>query len=252
MRTDVPATSSKVQAASSMGRRAPLGNLNRILKCVTAVRPSPGPSAPPPCEGAANRRLLRDEDHDDGSKPCNQPRQVRTIPSFSSIGVRLADARPTIQQRRRLRLGLAAWGVLEPPAGRASGPTTRTGPPAAGAPPPDPGDSGMPSPAPRPVAHRRPPDRARVGKVVRPVGRSTFPTRARPGRAKLARRDAAPARGRVPLRTTPLKIIGYTSGTTPAGDQQKTTRTRQQQFPQLSGHEILHSAGRRTPPISSR
>ena len=31
-----------------------------------------------------------------------------------------------------------------PPAGRASGPTTRTGPPAAGAPPLDPGDSGMP------------------------------------------------------------------------------------------------------------
>jgi hypothetical protein len=37
-----------------------------------------------------------------------------------------------------------------PPAGRASGPNGRTRPPAAGAPPLDPGDSGMPGPAPQP------------------------------------------------------------------------------------------------------
>ena len=45
-------------------------------------------------------------------------------------------------------------------------------------------------PAPRPIAHRRQPDRARLVQVVRPVGRSTWTSRTRPGRAKLARRDA--------------------------------------------------------------
>jgi hypothetical protein len=39
-------------------------------------------------------------------------------------------------------------------------------------------------------AHHSQPDRARVAKVVRPVGRSTFTTRARPGRTVFARRDA--------------------------------------------------------------
>src|SRR4051794_28461108 len=80
-----------------------------------------------------------------------------------------------------------------PPTGRASGPTTRTWPPAAGTPPLDPGDSGMPGRAPRPIAHRRQPDRVRLVQVVRPVGRSTWTRRTRPGRAKLARRDASTA-----------------------------------------------------------
>jgi hypothetical protein len=82
-----------------------------------------------------------------------------------------------------------------PPAGRASGPNGRTRPPAAGAPPLDPGDSGMPGPAPQPIAHRRQPDRARVGKVV-PVGRSTFPTWAGPAGRRL--RDGMPAQPQRP------------------------------------------------------
>src|SRR3954447_19780185 len=77
--------------------------------------------------------------------------------------------------------------------GLATGPTTRTRPPAAGAPPVDPGDSGMSGRAPRPIAHRRQPDRARLVQVVRPAGRSTWTSRTRPGRAKLARRDAGAA-----------------------------------------------------------
>jgi hypothetical protein len=51
--------------------------------------------------------------------------------------------------------------TILPPAGRACGPPTRTRPPAAGAPHLDPGDSGMSGRAPRPIAHRRQPDRAR-------------------------------------------------------------------------------------------
>jgi hypothetical protein len=81
-------------------------------------------------------------------------------------------------------------GTSMPPAGRASGPTTRIGPSAAGAPPPDPGDSGMPGPDRRPIAHRRQPDRVRPVQVVRPAGRSTWTGRTRPGRAEPARREA--------------------------------------------------------------
>src|SRR5205823_715800 len=86
------------------------------------------------------------------------------------------------------------WAVrrtITPPAGRASGPTTRSRPPAARASRPGPGRSGMPAArARRPVAYRRPPDRAELGQVVRPVGRSTWTSSARTGRAKPARREA--------------------------------------------------------------
>jgi hypothetical protein len=81
-----------------------------------------------------------------------------------------------------------------PPAGRASGPPTRDGPPAAGAPPQDPGDSGMPRPGP---ATRRTPEATRPrlpGPGRSDVGCSTWTRQARPGRAKLARRDAATGR----------------------------------------------------------
>ncbi len=79
----------------------------------------------------------------------------------------------------------------EPPAGRASGPPTRNRPPAAGATRPEPSATpGCPDPVPRPIAHRRRPDRARLVQVVRPVGRSTWTRRARPGRVEPARRDA--------------------------------------------------------------
>src|SRR5206468_430501 len=57
--------------------------------------------------------------------------------------------------------------------------------------------------------HRRP-GRARLVQVVRPVGRSTWTRRARPGRAKPARRDA----GSALLRPAPCKIIRPSQGTT--------------------------------------
>ena len=136
-------------------------------------------------------------------------RAVRALPLRSRRGPAVATARPadTPKPRRPHHRGAgAAVGVSTdlygpsphqsfgcrasrrtamPPAGRASGPTTRTGPPAAGAPPLDPGDSGMSGRAPRPIAHRRQPDRARLVQVVRPVGRSTWtrPSAARPSEA---------------------------------------------------------------------
>jgi hypothetical protein len=55
----------------------------------------------------------------------------------------------------------------------------------------DPGSSGMPRPNWRPAAHHRPPDRVRLVQVVRPVGRSTWTRRTRPGRTDGARRDAS-------------------------------------------------------------
>jgi len=70
-------------------------------------------------------------------------------------------------------------------------PWTRIVPPAARTTRPGPGPPGSHGPRTRPPArHHRPPDRARVAKVVRPAGRSTFTTRAQPGRAKPARREA--------------------------------------------------------------
>ena len=49
---------------------------------------------------------------------------------------------------------------------------------------------GCPATTGPPIAHRRQPGRARLVQVVRPVGRSTWTRRARPGRAEPARRDA--------------------------------------------------------------
>src|SRR4051812_29217572 len=70
-----------------------------------------------------------------------------------------------------------------PPAGRAPGPTTRNRPPAARATRPGPGRLRDAGSGRDPVAHRRRPDRARLVQVVRPVGRSTWTRRTRPGRA---------------------------------------------------------------------
>src|SRR3954463_16378354 len=111
---------------------------------------------------------------------------MRAAPSSVTL-VSVAVAGPS-----RTAVDLGASG--RPPAGRASGPTTREWPPAAGAPPLDPGDSGMPGPAPRPIAHRRQPDRVCRVQVVRPVGRSPWTRQTRPGRAELARRDATTGR----------------------------------------------------------
>ena len=91
-------------------------------------------------------------------------------------------------------MGRRAQGHKRPPAGRASGPTTRRWPPAAGATRPGPSAApGWPQPR-RPIAPRRQPDRARLVQVVRLVRRSTWTRRARPGRAELARRDASTGR----------------------------------------------------------
>ena len=77
-----------------------------------------------------------------------------------------------------------------PPAGRASGPTTRSWPPAAGATRPGPSATpGCPARS-APAAHRRQPDRVDLVQVVRPAGRSTWTRSTRPGRAKPARREA--------------------------------------------------------------
>ncbi len=67
----------------------------------------------------------------------------------------------------------------------------RTMPPAARASRPGPGRSGMPAAdLGLPAAHRRQPDRARPVQVVRPVWRSTWTGRTRPGRDEPARREA--------------------------------------------------------------
>lgn len=47
---------------------------------------------------------------------------------------------------------------------------------------------------------------------------------------------------RVPLRTTSLKIIGYTRGTTPAGDRQKDANHRQQ-FPSSAATKLITAQG---------
>jgi hypothetical protein len=70
-----------------------------------------------------------------------------------------------------------------PPAGRASGPTTRAWPRRPGLPALD-----------RGALKAGPPDPARRVQVVRPVGRSTWTRRAEPGWGEPARREAEPIR----------------------------------------------------------
>ncbi len=114
-----------------------------------------------------------------------------------------------------------------PPAGRASGPTTRREPPAARATRPwTPAALGCPADLPRAIAHRRQPARSRGVKRW-----SCLTPRPRLGRAKLARRDAAtaistPRRVNVKSVLATCPIPQPTAGNNGAGRIMRTTRMR--------------------------